>query len=1569
MRYWLLMLCLFQSLTTTLDAKEPIDRIPLSEVAGDPSSLVAGCVNVISGAYKFKTIDLVVPGPVPLTFQRSYSSLAASSMKSLGNGWSSNHPTDLELTHLDYVYTVIAPEPSGTSLVYLSDRRLEFQTRKKNSLILTPSNHTSFHIHNPDYEDGLTNTHQGTISGRSNFQNQTVSYRQPEETIRLHLATGGERIYKRIQDNRKAGMPVFFRLNAEYLPDGNHIMHEYATTGFGLSKIKGTDASNSCMFGELQMKTLSENSAHLGSLITSNDGRKIAYENEARLAPDEKQPRYYLSKVKPSNGPTEIYTYGQTTGTAGLRIKRRELPENRFLNIDYYGVGDNWVGDQLVHVRPYQQNDRTSGRVSLLSAPVGWDDTPVITYRFFYRQDQTTDVRNAYNNRTVYGYTTGDRLTNIIRYVGTSDSTYTKYSSEKLFWGKSLQKQHGNLICRALLDANETICSCRYYEYDKHHNTIAEHLLGNLSGSNLQPPVLDMDGLPQDNGCDRYTVRYTYTDDKFHLKTSETYANGLTIVFKYKPNSDLLKAKLTCEGNRIVQREFREYDANATLVQIIEDDGCGKLSKDLNGITFRKITYLTPRKEAPCMGLPAVVANAYYDISKGSEISLGYVMNSYSPEGLLTEQKHYISNDIVSHTLRWEYDALGNAILEQNALGQIIRRRFDANGNKVYEKNDRLPYHYEYVYDYSNRIVAEERVCDDGQHLKNSYRYDYLGNRIASIDPFGHETTYKYDDLGRLISTVLPASPDAQGSLKQPQVSLEYDVASNIIAETDSEGNVTTKTYNARGQQTVVNYPNGTTERFEYNLDGSMSRKILKNGNSVALHYDLLGNKVKEETSSQTGEILATTSAKYRGKQLISETDANGNTTSYEYDGAGRCTLVHTPEGWSRFEYDNRNRKVKSIQWVGPANTDVRSTINAYDVLDRLIEEQVQDALGNTISCIQTQYDDAGNCSAVTTFSGSESATKKTLFNARGKPCKLIDALGNENIIHYDYAYLNDQDQRVLQVTSVDALGNRTVTTHNPLGQVVSIIQLDPKGKELSEVRKSYKGNNQLVKIAKTITTKEGCQDVATEWRYDSAGNIVAIYEAAGSPLARQTHFTYDTNGQKEAETLPNGVTISHQYDAIGRLSYRGASDGSFAYHYAYDACGNVVSIADQQGSTLIRKYDHANRLIEEQLATGLSIFYQYDGLNRITTIGLSNGSGIHYNYDTAHLLEICRVDASGTELYNHKYLSRDHAGHVTAVRMIGKAGAATYSWDIVGRLRKQYSTHFEEEVSVDGIDAIGNLVSKTQHDIVGKLNCHYTYDGLSRLITEEGSSHHIYNYDLSNNRSIKDNSDCDINALQQLTRQGAQSYTYDACGNRTKLGDYQLSYDALGRLTQVTSLGKRWTYAYDAFNRRSSKTAYDNSNNVIDIEQYLYQGDIEIGMTDARGNLRQLRVLGESHNGQVSTAVAIEIGEHVYAPLHDRSGNVTALLTTDSGDVVEAYRYTAFGEQTHYVKSWWRGWIANTSPAINPWGFAGQRHDAETGLIQFGAKYLDSDTGRWMTPEMALDRPDESLYQFVPRL
>ncbi|MFZ5571547.1 MAG: RHS repeat domain-containing protein [Thermodesulfobacteriota bacterium] len=92
------------------------------------------------------------------------------------------------------------------------------------------------------------------------------------------------------------------------------------------------------------------------------------------------------------------------------------------------------------------------------------------------------------------------------------------------------------------------------------------------------------------------------------------------------------------------------------------------------------------------------------------------------------------------------------------------------------------------------------------------------------------------------------------------------------------------------------------------------------------------------------------------------------------------------------------------------------------------------------------------------------------------------------------------------------------------------------------------------------------------------------------------------------------------------------------------------------------------------------------------------------------------------------------------------------------------------------------------------------------------------------------------------------------------------------------------------------------------------------------------------------------------YYLLYDQVGSLRA-VTDALGNLIKTVDYDAFG----YI-------LADTNPAFTiPFGFAGGLHDRDTGLVRFGYRDYDPETGRWTAKDPILfDGGDTDLYGYV---
>lgn len=1175
------------------------------------------------------------------------------------------------------------------------------------------------------------------------------------------------------------------------------------------------------------------------SYIESPDGSKATYLFRSGFT--KWGASRYLVQAELPHAPTEQYNYTSVRGTRFNLLSRRTLPEGRVQEIEYY---TNY------------RDKKTLGKVRALKSPAGLQDQLITTHSFIYYPERT-EVYDALGRKTLYHFSK-DHLLSIDRQRGREDSSYQSYAISRFFW------KNGSLRSFAKMDGDKNILVCRSYKYDTLGNVVEETLLGPLSGTNDNLPM-EKDGSLLSNGCESYTIKTSYDG---YVKTSEEHANGQKILYQYNDQA-LLQAKFVIFQETILQRQFYQYDQFGNQVVQISDHGTSFDPEEIG--PERKITRITPTADYP-YGLERSIQECYWD--GATERPLRTIVKSYSPEGWLTTQTVLDAEQNLSYVLSWRYNRFGQVVWEKDPLGEITEREYDDNKNLTLERKGQVS--TEYFYNRMNYLTLERRYSD-GRIFEKCYQYDEVGNMISYRDQFGNVTQYQYDDLNRLICTTFPSGE---------KETTEYDVLNNAIKTTDRSGSTLYRCYNVRGQVTKIQSEE-QTRTFIYNLDGTLKREESSDGTSTQFSYDGYGNRVSEEIFSSSGTSLAKTSALYRAHLLLSETDAKGETTTYSYDGAGRLSRVVKPHTWTEFSYDSLGRNSKVVRWIGPED-QTQTTYYEYDLLDRMIEERVEDQQ-TTYS-----YDAAGNRIALTLFHESGPATLFTFYNSFGQPTKIIDALNQETLFDYDYNHVNEQGQKVLCVTKTDANGCKSVSIYDVEGRLSST----------SENRYSYEEGR------KKVFSREG-----KEWHYDSKNRLVACIDQSKTYL-----YSYNSCGQRELKISPDGTILRYSYDSLGRLISLKASDQSIHYTLSYDLNGNLLSAVDEiTTSVTTRLYDSSNRLVQETLANGLTIYFTYDGIDRLTCAKLPDDSTISYKYSANYLTEVLRANSSGS--YSHHYIARTPSGLVKQEKMIKKTGTMRSKWDPLNRLVYQKSPYHEE--IIERYDSCGNVAEFSYKDHIGKVNYRYTYDRYGRVESEEGAGNNSYSW----NRG---------NSLQNST------YTYDSMGYPISNGEIEFTYDAMGRMTKAVGKDSYASYTYDFFNRRVAKISS------IKNQKYLYVKEEEVGAVDDEGAIYQLKILGESN-----ATVAIELDGNAFATVVDQNSSVTSLISSTDKRVCELYRYTALGLGSCYRPTiYWKMLYPSETYAVNPWLYKGYRYEPETALLYSKKGYYDPKTAKWISPQ-----------------
>jgi len=402
----------------------------------------------------------------------------------------------------------------------------------------------------------------------------------------------------------------------------------------------------------------------------------------------------------------------------------------------------------------------------------------------------------------------------------------------------------------------------------------------------------------------------------------------------------------------------------------------------------------------------------------------------------------------------------------------------------------------------------------------------------------------------------------------------------------------------------------------------------------------------------------------------------------------------------------------------------------------------------------------------------------------------------------------------------------------------------------------------------------------------------------------------------------------------------------------AYDVTtGNLSSITAPSGEALAFTYDGS--LVTGETLSGVingSVGLTYDNDFRVVTQTINGANAAAYSYDAdglltgAGVLSITRDAGSGlltsTTLSNiTTALTYNTFGEVTdysATDGVNGLFGATYTRDKLGRITTLTET-------------IGGVTDTYA----------YTYDTAGRLtdVTKNGASIGAYTYDQNGNRLTytgqRGASAGTYDAQDRLTAYGAATYTYTDNGElltkTDNVGTTAYAYDVLGNLTSVTlPAGTVIDYVVDGRNRRVGKKV----NGTL-VQGFIYGDQLNpVAELDGAGNIVSRFVYGTRAN----VPDYMVRGGVTYRIISDHLGSPRLVVDATTGAIVQRMDYDEFGNV-----------LSDTNPGFQPFGFAGGVYDQDTGLVRFGARDYDPDTGRWTAKDPILFAGgDTNLYGYV---
>ena len=530
------------------------------------------------------------------------------------------------------------------------------------------------------------------------------------------------------------------------------------------------------------------------------------------------------------------------------------------------------------------------------------------------------------------------------------------------------------------------------------------------------------------------------------------------------------------------------------------------------------------------------------------------------------------------------------------------------------------------------------------------------------------------------MKTIQKSGPDGEIT-----TSFEYDGIQRLVRVTDTEGNVTTSTYDMGDRRTEVNHPASGITSFTYDALGNVLTKqtanLAKEGKFITYDYD------------------------YQRLTGINYPDHPENNVKYYYGGRnasqnriGRLMLREDGTGAIEYFYGKMGEVTKTRRTMIVPNQAIATYVTqwTYDSHNRLLEMIYPDEEKITYS-----YNLGGQLEKVHGYkSYGYDYVSKIGYDKFEQRTYLKYCNGAETFYTYD------PQRRRLQNLMVNSGGNTIMDnayTYDAVSNVLSVING-------ASVPKSGKAGGQM---AHTYTYDALYRLVSATGTYTGADNKTASYTLAMGydnmhRITSKRQILTQNNVQFNG-TLNAGYDLSYTYGTdtgkkfqlanVKDVNYRTEETPSESenvnnnHAYEYDANGNLVYVntsrtkkdgmADEKTAERKLKWDEENRLLaSDDNGFVTNYWYDADGERTVKTSGESDQVYVNSEFAGG------RTNTAKFSLYVSPYLVANQGGRYTkhiyigSQRVVSKIG----DFDSYGSdpRRIQYAGSETDGLSVD---------------------------------------------------------------------------------------------------------------------------------------------------------------------------------------------------------------------------------------------------------------------------------------------
>lgn len=697
-------------------------------------------------------------------------------------------------------------------------------------------------------------------------------------------------------------------------------------------------------------------------------------------------------------------------------------------------------------------------------------------------------------------------------------------------------------------------------------------------------------------------------------------------------------------------------------------------------------------------------------------------------------------------------------------------------------------------FDSFGHILSQEMYGSDSQLCyKLNWEYNSQGQVANKTDPLGRKTTYLYNDSGRLSQKVkenkvwmftydpygnLTSLTESSSSGKSFETHFQYDSQGNKIKEVDFKGQITSFTYDEFNRLTSVSYPDLLIDSYgvvspiysyEYDIFDNQILVTGSNGFQMKRSYTIHGKPSYIQYADGKEEFFEYSIS----GALRVHKQKNGIEKLFSYDFQGQITQLESYFSGDRYPYQKEFYEYRGF------NLSSKSTSSGGMAEDY-------------------QYDHLGRLSRILV------STKNACNQSNSK---------NKTEFYYDNLGRLEKTKKWKDKSTYSLYLNE----YDILGRIVHESIENELGERLFQKEYAYNTEGEITQL---IGYPNSQHSILAQYEYDDFNRLVQKKDALGAlTQIEYNDYNIDSNGQHSIlrKTIdPEGDQTEETLDKVGNLTHFLIRDRFGAIlceeNYSYDFLGNRVKEESSLGFEYANAFSFlaGGELAKTQIGIGETspeIENSYNIFGQVTEKKVSGfKKPISYTYKGRELASITFEDCSTEKKYSFRW----DQNHNPIETKLGNKQKVHSGYNSQGALLKEkYQDTYGEYSLFLEYDGEGNI---TQLTLPNGSHIQYDYTGpfiqkVTRLSknNEEKYSHCIYERDL-------------LGApLQELLvgKLGTQQISYDALGRKTELkndflNDEIINYDGNGNITaRVLLNGKKnldYFYEFDGLDQLTSE-------------------------------------------------------------------------------------------------------------------------------------------------------------------